>query len=316
MKQVQIFSDLSDEELKWIEEVLHVRELDEGDVLFREGDPGGELFVVEAGSVAILVQLADGSELEIVELSRGNFFGEMSVFEKEPRSATCQAKTQCRLLSLHEQDLHRLIQAVPGRAGKIMRRMLSVTRQRLEDTGEFLSDMVEWGESARKRAITDELTGLHNRRYLDEAFQEQFHRAKESGEPFAVVMVDLDRFREINESYSHETGDRVIVAASEVFRVHLRDGDIAARYGGDEFTFIMPATNAETAMKIGENIRRDVRKLDLLKKYTGPVQGVTTSQGIACFPVHGSDPETLRSAADAALYRAKEQGRDGVVLAG
>ena len=167
LRQVHILADLTDAEIVGIEKTLHVHNLTEAEVLFHEGDPGGELYIVESGSVGIRVHLEDGEELEIASLDEGDFFGEMSVFEKEPRSATCVAKTACRLLSLHESDLSAIINNAPGAAAKIMHRMLSVNRQRLDDTGEFLSDMVQWGEAARKRAITDEMTGLYNRRAAD-----------------------------------------------------------------------------------------------------------------------------------------------------
>ena len=205
-----------------------------------------------------------------------------------------------------------------------MARMLSVTRRRLEDTGGFLADMVQWGEDARRRAITDALTGLYNRRYLEEALEEYFMRARAVSKPLSLVMLDLDHFREINEKYSEKVGDKVIVAASAIFRRFLRPTDVAARYGGDEFTFILPETDAETALAIMESIRRGIEESDLLEK-TVPGSGakakspklprVTTSQGLACFPDHALEAKTLREAADSALYRAKESGRNRVVIA-
>jgi diguanylate cyclase (GGDEF)-like protein len=90
---------------------------------------------------------------------------------------------------------------------------------------------------------------------------------------------------------------------------------VAARYGGDEFTFVLPAANPEQAFRIMEAIRRDVEEMDVLRGLGGAIQRVTTSQGIACFPDNADDPEGIRKAADAALYRAKEMGRNRVVLA-
>lgn len=139
-------------------------------------------------------------------------------------------------------------------------------------------------------------------------------KARKSAKPLALVMLDLDHFREINEGYSQEIGDRVILVATEVFRRHLRPSDVAARYGGDEFTFILPETNAETARELMEAIRADVERLTLLRELGGPVEHVTTSQGIACFPDQARDLKSLRESADAALYRAKELGRNRVVL--
>ena len=314
-KDVVILADLNPEELKRIAASLRRYDLEEGETLFGEGDVGGELFIVESGCVGIRVRVEDGQELEIATMSRGEFFGEMSVFEKEPRSASCVARTSCRLHSLHERDLNAIIKTAPEAAAKMMRRMLEDTRRRLGNTGEFLSDMVQWGESAHKRAITDQLTGLYNRRYLDQTFPGLVDHARNSGAAFALAIVDLDRFREINEAYSEEVGDRVILAVSEVFKRTLRDGDAAIRYGGDEFAFVLPNTESQTAVEIAESVRERVGKIDILRGLGGPVGRVTTSQGVACFPLHGDDATSLRSAADAALYEAKEQGRDRVVLA-
>ena len=153
-------------------------------------------------------------------------------------------------------------------------------------------------------------------------YREAGNRAEEGENLHNIGFVHshLGQYQEALDYYqqaldiAQEIGDRVIVAASEVFKKQLREGDIAARYGGDEFTLILPDTEANEAGKIGERIRVEIRELDLLRG--GSIERATTSQGIACFPIHGEDAASLRAAADAALYEAKEQGRDLVVVAG
>jgi diguanylate cyclase (GGDEF)-like protein len=312
---VPIFAALGEEELRQILPALKGSSLRSGEVLFRQGEPGAELFIVLSGSMGISVRLPDGKDLEIASFGPGDFFGEMSIFEKEPRSATCYATRRCRLLSLSAKGFFALVQRAPASAAAVMERMLSITRRRLEDTGELLSDMVQWGEAASRRAITDDLTGLYNRRYLEQALEEQLRRAAESGHSLAMVMVDLDRFREINEGYSQAVGDQVIVAAAQVFQRRLRPADAAARYGGDEFTFLLPDSDTATALAICEGIRKEVESLEVLRDMKGPIRRVTTSQGVACFPEHARDVASLRQAADAALYRAKELGRNRVAVA-
>jgi diguanylate cyclase (GGDEF)-like protein len=324
LKSVHIFSDLTDQEIQGLLRLLHPFELSKGETLFQQGDAGGELFVVESGALGIAVSLEDGKNLEIAEFKSGDFFGEMSIFEKEPRSATCYAKSPSRLLGMNEGEFFRLVETHPASAGKIMTRMLAATRRRLEDTGGFLSDMVQWGEEARRRAVTDALTGLYNRRYLDEALEEYFMKARNGSKPLALVMLDLDHFRQINEKYSEKAGDLVIRAAADIFRRFLRPTDVAARYGGDEFTFILPDTDTTTAHSLMESIRRTIEETDLLSKAIPQGKGVskntvlakvTTSQGLACFPEHAGESKSLREAADGALYRAKETGRNRIVVA-
>ena len=315
LQTVDIFSQLTPEEIESIVECVHPLDIEAEKTIFREGDEGRQLYIVEFGTVAISIRLPNGTEREIVEFRSGDFFGEMSIFENAPRSASCSTKEKSRLLAMDDSDFFQLMTEHPYTTIKIMFRMLNSITQRLRNTSEFLSDMVRWGETARKRAITDELTGAYNRRYLDEALTDQFESSKRDGSPFTLIMVDLDYFRDINESYGHAKGDEVILGVVQVFRKHLRKNDILARYGGDEFSVIMPNTRAEQAKAIAEAICRDVRKLEVLKGMPGSIQHVTTSQGLSSYPENAVTLETLRESADQALYRAKEAGRDRVGLA-
>jgi diguanylate cyclase (GGDEF)-like protein len=129
-------------------------------------------------------------------------------------------------------------------------------------------------------------------------------------------MVDLDYFREINEHYGHEAGDRCIMEVVHVFNRILRESDILARFGGDEFTVLMPDTPWKEAMEMTDRVRKTLGEHDILGRYQGPVKKLTMSAGVASFPEHGEDVKKLKEMADQALYRAKEEGRDRVVCAG
>jgi diguanylate cyclase (GGDEF)-like protein len=284
-------------------------------MLFREGDQGRELYIVTSGKVATALRLSDGKERVIKEFTAGDFFGEMSIYENTPRSATCYTKTKSTFYTLLAEDFFHLIGSRPFIAIKIMFRMLNVTTQRLRDTSEFISDMVMWGERATKRAITDDLTGVYNRRFLDDALEDHFETAKNSDKPLSLVMVDLDYFRAINETYSNKVGDQVLREVTDVFRRNLRSTDIIARYGGDEFTFILPDTGRDKARRIAQKIRRGVELLKTLEKVGVNGGSVTTSQGIACYPENAEELKILRNKADQALYEAKRRGRNRVECA-
>jgi diguanylate cyclase (GGDEF)-like protein len=315
LKHVDIFSLLSDDEVSLIEKRLKPVRILHDEVLFREGDEGSELFIVRSGRVAIFIALPNGTQSMLREFSAGEFFGEMSIFENEPRSATCVARETSMLYALHERDFFKLIDMSPTTAIKIMYRMSRITTERLKNTSEFLTDLVRWGEKARKRAITDELTGVFNRHFLEKSIENLFASAKKRKKPLSMIMVDLDNFRTINEQYGHETGDRVILAVVDVFRQHLRKRDIMARYGGDEFTVVLPQTGLKEAETIAWKICREVRKLTVLKELDGPIDMITTSQGIAVYPENTEDLKELREKADRALYRSKENGRNRVSIA-
>jgi diguanylate cyclase (GGDEF)-like protein len=313
LKSVDIFSLLSEGEIDEIRAHLEDINVDAGSVLFRQGDEGNELYIVRLGSVATSIDLPDGKSREIAVFKSGDFFGEMSIFENAPRSATCTAREKSELLVLHQRSIFRIIENHPTAAQKIMYRMLNITTQRLRNTGDFLFDMVQWGDKARKRAITDEMTGVYNRRFLDDSLNQYVDEARKNGEPLVLVMVDLDYFRQINELYGHETGDSVIRDVVGVFKNHLKNPNIIARYGGDEFTFLIPGFGPKDALGICDSIRTDVEKLETLSRFDGAIKKVTTSQGLACFPESAGDVDSLKKKADSALYRAKEEGRNRVV---
>lgn len=314
LESVQIFSSLSEQGRAEVAKCLRNIPVEGGEVLFRQGDGGDELFVVQEGSVSISVQTSDGEALEVATFSTGDFFGEMSIFDNSPRSATCAVKEGGSLLSLRGDDFRSFATDQPEIAIEVMRKMLDITTGRLENTGAFLSGMVQWGEGARKRAITDDFTGLYNRRFLDDTLAEQFARARAERKSLSIVMCDLDRFGTINNAYGHEMGDKVILAAVPVFQSCFRESDILCRYGGDEFTFLLPDTDGPTALEIARNVCEAMRKVDILRDMSGPITGVSTSQGVASFPRDARDLKELLERADAALYRAKEQGRDQAVL--
>ncbi len=316
LNSVEILSSLEERELEPLDRLLRPVQVGPGEVLFAEKDPGEELFVVRSGRIVSYVVGSDGNQIEVADFGPGDFFGEMAIFDRSPRSATCVARESSELFGLSESDFLAFEQTHPAAATKVMRRMLRTTAKRLENSGVFLSDMVQWGESARKRAVTDEMTGLFNRRFIDEALSEQLAHARTVRSPLSLVMADLDHFSSINNEYGHEVGDQVIQAVVPVLRRTFRKGDLLARYGGDEFIFLLPDTPAEDALALCEHVCRDVEKLNVLSDKSGSITRVTTSQGIAAYPAHGKTVKALQEAADKALYHAKERGRNRAVVRG
>lgn len=310
LKDIEIFSNLQEEELALVESILEKRTAQAGEVLFREGDPGKEMFIVKEGVVPIIVTLSDGEELTISRIEGGNFFGEMSIFEQAPRSATCRCESKSVLYSLKDRAFFNLMDSHPETATKILYRMLNITAERLQNTGNFLTDMVKWGEDARKRAVTDQFTGLFNRRYLDSTLEEQVREAIMRKTMFSLAMIDLDHFGDLNKEYGEQVGNDVILAAVEVFKNEFDDDDILGRYGGDEFTCIFPGQSGKEALKKCTAVCASLRKHPILEEYKGSMKKITSSIGVAEYPHHGKSVKEIQEAADSALYRAKEAGRD------
>lgn len=170
-------------------------------------------------------------------------------------------------------------------------------------------------ETLRHQAIRDSLTGLFNRRYLTETLDREIARAQRRETGLGVIMLDVDHFKRFNDTYGHEAGDRLLAVLGRYLQGVIRGEDIACRYGGEEFTLILPEITSETLLKRAEQIRAGARELEV--SHRGKLLGeITISLGLSYFPQHGKEGATLLQAADAALYQAKRSGRNRVVMAG
>jgi diguanylate cyclase (GGDEF)-like protein len=165
-----------------------------------------------------------------------------------------------------------------------------------------------------RSALIDTLTGLGNRRLFDQRFAEEVGRSRRYNEPLSLIMIDLDRFKEINDRYGHVSGDEVLSAVGRLLIDSLRVSDIPARYGGDEFAIILPGTTKTEAWVVAEKIRSELQAVHLTTT-AGHSLVIRASLGVASYSVGHEGPMQLLEAADAALYRAKHSGRDRVELA-
>ncbi|WP_115539911.1 diguanylate cyclase [Xanthomonas campestris] len=166
-------------------------------------------------------------------------------------------------------------------------------------------------ESLRRQSIRDALTGLYNRRYLEEALSHELARCARRDLPLSVLMLDVDHFKQFNDGQGHAGGDLLLAAVGELLLPRLRAEDVACRYGGEEFTVILPETDGEEAMRVAEQIRGHIAALAVSDGQRA-LPRVTASIGVASFPADGELGSALIQKADAALYVAKRQGRNRV----
>jgi diguanylate cyclase (GGDEF)-like protein len=166
----------------------------------------------------------------------------------------------------------------------------------------------------RDQSIRDPLTGLYNRRFMQESLDRELQRAKRKKRPLAVVFLDLDHFKRFNDNFGHDAGDMVLRALADVFRNHFRGDDVICRYGGEEFAIILPESTAEDAGDRANDLRAAVKNL-ILRHQGETLERVTLSIGVSAFPEDGSTPEDLLKVADDYLYQAKSNGRDRVAVA-
>jgi len=169
-------------------------------------------------------------------------------------------------------------------------------------------------DALRTQSIKDPLTGLYNRRYLDETLEREIRRAGRSDLPVSVLMLDIDHFKRFNDTHGHDAGDAVLRETSNFLSAGIRAEDFACRYGGEEFVVVLPTATVQVAQARAERLRLRLRELSVMHQ-GHPLERVTASIGVAEFPRHGLTAKDLLSAADAALYQAKRRGRNMVVVA-
>jgi diguanylate cyclase (GGDEF)-like protein len=167
-------------------------------------------------------------------------------------------------------------------------------------------------ERLREQSIRDPLTGLFNRRYLEETLEREIRRAIRNQKPIGLIMLDIDNFKRFNDTYGHEAGDVLLQNMGGFMKLYRRGSDVACRYGGEEFILVLPEASLDNTRKRAEELCSGIKELQV--SYNGKLLGkITLSMGIAIFPEHGAESAELIRAADKALYKAKQSGRDRVV---
>ena len=188
----------------------------------------------------------------------------------------------------------------------------SQIRELLSRFETLLSELKEAVARLEEQALRDELTGLYNRRALDQRLEEEVHRALRHNRCFSLLFIDVDDFKDLNDSYGHYLGDQVLREIGQTLLANGRAMDVFFRYGGEEFVAILPETKASDALKVAERVRRAVAE----HPFAGGAVQVTVSVGVAAFPDHGESVSELLKAADRAQYRAKGRGKNRVYTVG
>ena len=180
-------------------------------------------------------------------------------------------------------------------------------------SSEDLKQLHQELEKSQQEAQTDALTTLINRRGLEKRLELERIRARQNDSPFSIIMVDIDHFKKVNDTFGHLVGDSILRSLAHMIKAHLRRNDIAARYGGEEFLILLPETGIEGAKAVGEKIRKALSTKEWKLKENGKNIGrITVSMGISLYKFNEPE-ESLIKRADDALYLAKNNGRDQVV---
>ena len=320
LRSSALFENLSELELNAVAAFLEPRSVKSGEVIFQEGAPGEEMFILISGQIHAWVGQLDDSGRPMFEINPGDFFGEMSIIANESRSATLTAQTDIELLALHGIDFYRIIFEHPMIGIKMLKAIGKVQNSWLEETSKYLNDLMRWGETARRRAVSDDITGLYNRAFLEQSAIGRFEKGFVGPRELSLMLLDLDRFHQINSRYGSKAGDLVFVSTADILHSTTRAEDICARLSGDEFAVLLSDTGPEEVRIIAERIRQAMASRKVLVPKDSSGTGLTevtvcASIGIASAPAHADNWEDLYLTADNALRVAKETGRNRVKMA-
>lgn len=297
LQRVPLLRDLEERELAGVAARSREEVFLPGTDIVEIGEPGDRLYIILGGSAQVLYPGGSG-EFELARLGPGDFFGEMALLNDSPRSATVRAVKPVRSLVLERDDFRELVADAPGLALKLLEVLSTRIRSADHTIGELDHEI-----------LRDPLTDLMNRRAFHDRLAEEVDRTRRYGDSFSLILIDLDRFKSINDTFGHDVGDRVLRWVGRLFGEQTRTADTPFRIGGEEFAILAPSTPGPEARKVAQRI------IGSVSRAAAPVDGeirVTASAGYAACPDDASDSEGIFRVADRALLRAKKEGRDRV----
>ncbi len=297
LSRVPLLQDLSPRDLEELASRTRREHFHSGADIVEIGAPGRSLYLVMDGLVQVIYP-SSSSDFELARLGAGDFFGEMALLNDKPRSATVRALTPVDLVALDKEDFRRVVSDTPGLA----LHLLAALSMRIRNADEQISTLSD-------QAVRDPLTGLLNRRAFQERLSEEVDRARRYGTRFALVMMDVDHFKGINDTLGHVVGDEVLAWVGRILQEHTRAADSPFRIGGEEFAVLCASTDTHMA---GLAARRLISVVAEAKPPTEHSVRITLSAGYAACPDHGLTFEDVYTTADGALLRAKTAGRNQV----
>jgi len=301
-----LFADIPRSSLEAVLPRCPIVEIDGGITLIERGRRNEYIFVVLRGSLR--VQLDDAPIPHDVLLLPGECAGEVSVIDGRGATATVATAERTRLLRIDRETLWYLVGSTEAAA----RNLLLIFSGRMRRDNDLLLTSLGQRREFERMATIDGLTGLQNRRWLDDVFARHLERCARTDTTASLLFADVDNFKEFNDRYGHLTGDRALQHVAGVLVACLRPTGLIARYGGEEFAVLLPGTTLEQAMLVAERVRATLAGKPISMEEHGdtPV-AITLSLGVAQMR-QGDTLATLAAAADSALYRAKSDGRNCV----
>ncbi len=305
LDSLELFKGVQPEDVQNLLQRCDRRDLAAGELLLSPGARNEHVFIVLSGSLNIHVGSVDTPVLATMDV--GACVGEMSIIEDRDPSAFVIGAEPSHLLLIHQSILWEMVDA----SHDFAKNLLVVLSERVRSHNRVIADSFGEIKKFEKHASTDALTSLANRHAMQETFPAEIERCVEKDSPVAMMMIDVDNFKQFNDMFGHIAGDRALSAVSKILRTQFRPRDLLVRYGGDEFAVLLPGTTQEQALVIGERVRVAVSGSTADGDDSLIQIPVKISMGVAELVARGT-LDMLTRAADAALYRAKHAGRNVV----
>jgi diguanylate cyclase (GGDEF)-like protein len=303
LEKLHILKNVNLESIRGLLEACSVKMLAPEEILIAPKESNKTVFFILSGQLRIHLDSLESASITV--FGPGESVGEISVIDNQLVSAYVVANEACKLLVMDEDILWSLIQASHAAACNL----LFVLAKRLRNTDSIVVEGVQLEQDFQHYGSVDALTGLHNRYWFNSMFRRQFIRSSINNNPFSVIMADIDRFKELNDTYGHLTGDQVLYEVAHIISKNIRPAEMVSRYGGDEFIILLPDEDIQTAKLVADRLLEAMRKALPIPCGEKAIFHPTLSMGLAEMK-SDQTPEMLIQAADEAMYRAKENGRD------
>lgn len=278
------------------------RRLQPGEVLLRRGESNTHMYVLLAGVLRVDLDQPEGEP--IAHVQPGATVGELSLLAHSTATASVTAESACELLAIDESAFYWLV----ARSHAFALNLLVTLAQRLQSSNSAAVGQLSLRRHFERVALHDALTGVHNRRWLDDTLPRLLQRHRFAGQPFSLAVMDLDHFKRINDQHGHAAGDHVLIRVADTARINLRPTDLIARVGGEEFVLLFPQTALPGGVRAAERLREAIAACAL------DFQGQALPRASASFGVAelraDEDTAQLLERADRAVYRAKTNGRN------
>jgi diguanylate cyclase (GGDEF)-like protein len=306
--RADLFSKLEKSELATIARYSGYRSFVKDDVIFEEGSQGVALYLIKKGAVTIRKKGENGGDRDIARFLEGEVFGEMDLLDAAPRSASAIAELPTTLLVFPKPGtlFPDILEKHPDIFARILQKLLGAIAGRIRAIDKLISEKTPWIQELRKLLQRDKLTNLHNRAYVEEELPAILGAHTST----SLLVIKPDNFKTVNDTYGHEAGDGALVRIAEALRSSVKEGDICARYRGDEYCAIMPGGDGKRAEALAARLLKTMKETDISAFTAGTPFTLTASVGFCTFPTEAAEAKALVKTAFDRMLRARESGGD------